>query len=135
MARVPVHSTREQWLASAVEALRPRLQKHAGLSVPRVRLSCGVHSQRRRGEVFIGKTADDVAEVNISLLHTAEAFSVLGTLMRLCIYVATGSQAHRCHFVISRSAVRVRSPAPAFLLIFQTLTSARQVLRPWRLLA
>ena len=55
-------------------------------------------SQRRRGEVYIGKTVDDVAEVNISLLHTAEASSVLGTLMRLCIYVATGSQAHGRNF-------------------------------------
>ena len=98
MARVPVHSTREQWIETAVEALRPCLQEHAGLSVPRVRLSCGVHSRRRRGEVYIGKTVDDVAEVNISLLHTAEASSVLGTLMRLCIYVATGSQAHRRNF-------------------------------------
>ena len=98
MARVPVHNTREQWLETAVEALRPCLQEHAGLYVPRVRLSCGVHSRRRRGEVFIDKTVDNVAEVNISLLHTAEASSVLGTLMRLCIYVATGSQAHRRHF-------------------------------------
>ena len=98
MARVPVHSTREQWLETAVEALRPCLQEHAGLSVPRVRLSCGVHSRRRRGEVYIGKTVDNVAEVNISLSHTAEASSVLGTLMRLCIYVAAGSQAHRRNF-------------------------------------
>ena len=90
----PVHSTRELWLASAVKALRPSLREHAGLSVPRVRLSCGVQSRRRRGEVYIGKTVDDVAEVNLSLLHTAEASAVLGTLMRLCIYVATGSQAH-----------------------------------------
>ena len=98
-----MHSTREQWLATAVEALRPCLREHAGLSVPRVRLSCGVHSRRRRGEVYIGKTVDDVAEVNISLAHTAEASSVLGTLMRLCIYVATGSQAHRRNFqVIAR---------------------------------
>ena len=103
MARIPVHSTRERWLATAVEALRPCLREHAGLSVPRVRLSCGVHSRRRRGEVYIGKTVDDVAEVNISLAHTAEASSVLGTLMRLCIYVATGSQAHRRNFqVIAR---------------------------------
>ena len=94
MARIPVHSTRELWLASAVEALRSLLQEHAGLSVPRVRLSCGVQSRRRRGEVYIGQTVDDVAEVNLSLLHTAEASSVLGTLMRLCIHVATGSQAH-----------------------------------------
>ena len=86
MVRVLVHSTREQWLESATVALRPLLRKHAGLSVPRVRLSCGVHSQRRRGEVYIGKTVDDVAELNLSLLHTAEASSVLGTLMRLCIY-------------------------------------------------
>ena len=98
MPRVLVHSTREQWLESATAALRPLLRKHAGLSVPRVRLSCGVHSQRRRGEVYIGKTVDDVAELNLSLLHTAEASSVLGTLMRLCIYVATGSQAHGRNF-------------------------------------
>ena len=91
---VPLHSTRELWLASAVEALRPALREHAGLSVPRVRVSCGVPSRRRRGEVYIGATVDDVAEVTLSLLHTAEASSVLGTLMRLCIYVATGSQAH-----------------------------------------
>ena len=52
MARIPVHSTREQWLATAVEALRPCLREHAGLSVPRVRLSCGVHSRRQRGEVY-----------------------------------------------------------------------------------
>ena len=58
----------------------------------------GVHSQRRRGEVYIGKTVDDVAELNLSLLHTAEASSVLGTVMRLCIYVATGSQAHGRNF-------------------------------------
>ena len=44
--------------------------------------------------MYIGATVDDVAEVTLSLLHTAEASSVLGTLMRLCIYVATGSQAH-----------------------------------------
>ena len=92
MARNAVYGTREQWLASAVEALRPRLREHAGLFVPRVRLSCGV--QRRPGEVYIGKTVDDVAEVNLSLLHRAEAYSALGTLMRLCIYAATGSQAH-----------------------------------------
>ena len=95
-----MHSTREQWLASAVEALRPCLREHAGLSVPRVRLSCGVQSRRRLGEVYIGKTVDDVAEVNLSLLHTAEASSVLGTLMRLCIYVATGGQAHGRHFQV-----------------------------------
>ena len=94
MARVPVHSTRERWLETGVEDLRPLLREHAGLSVPRVRLSCGVLSQRRRGEVFIGKTVDDVPEVNLSLTHTAEASSVLGTLIRLCIYSATGSQAH-----------------------------------------
>ena len=98
MARVPVHNTREQWLDTAVEALRPCLQEHAGLSVPRVRVSCGVHSRRRRGGVYIDKTVDNVAEVTISLLHTAEASSVLGTLMRLCIYVATGSQGHRRNF-------------------------------------
>ena len=89
-----MHSTRELWLASTVEALRPALREHAGLSVPRVRVSCGVPSRRRRGEVYIGATVDGVAEVILSLLHTAEASSVLGTLMRLCIYVATGSQAH-----------------------------------------
>ena len=40
----------------------------------------------------------------------------------------------RC-FVISRSAVRVRSPAPDFLLSFHILTSAVRVLLPRRLLA
>ena len=94
MARVPVHSTRDRWLETAVEELRPLLREHAELSVPRVRVSCGVLSQRRRGEVHIGKTVDDVPEVNLSLAHTAEASSVLGTLIRLCIYVAAGSQAH-----------------------------------------
>ena len=98
MARVPVHRTREQWLATAVGALRPRLREHAGLSVPCVRVSCGVHSHGRRGEVYIGNTVDDVPEVNLSLAHTAEASSVLGTLMRLCIYVATGSQTHGRNF-------------------------------------
>ena len=100
MARVPVHSTREQWLATAVEFLRPRLQEHAGLSVPRVRLSCGWHGRGRRGEVYTGQTVDDVPEVNLSLLHTAEASSVLGTLIRLLVYVATGSQAHGRHFQV-----------------------------------
>ena len=98
MGRTPVHSTREQWLATGVDALRPCLREIAGLSVPRVRLSCGVHSQRRRGEVYVGKTVDDVPEINVNLLHTAEASSVLGTLIRLCIYVATGSQTHGRHF-------------------------------------
>ena len=40
-----------------------------------------------------------------------------------------------CCFVISRSAVRVRSPAPDFLLSSQRLTGAHQPRPPWRLLA
>ena len=48
----------------------------------------------------IGNTVDDVPEVNLSLAHTAEASSVLGTLMRLCIYVATGSQTHGRNFQV-----------------------------------
>ncbi len=57
-------------------------------------MSCGLHSQQRRGEAFIGKTVDDVTELNLSLSHPAEASSVMGTLMRLLIYAAVGSQAH-----------------------------------------
>ena len=87
-----MHRTRERWLETAVEHLRPLLREHAGLSVPRVRVSCGV--QRRRGAVYVGKTVDEVPEVNLSLAHTAEASSVLGTLIRLCIYAASRSQAH-----------------------------------------
>ena len=100
MVKVPMHGTREQWLARAVEALRPRLRAHTGLSLPRVRLSCGVQAHGRRGEVFLGKTVDEVPEVNLSLSHTAEASAVLGTLMRLCIYVAKDSQAHRRGFQV-----------------------------------
>ena len=37
--------------------------------------------------------------------------------------------------VISRSAVRVRSPAPDYILVLQILTSAIRALLPWRLLA
>ena len=61
------------------------LREHAGLSVPRVRLSCGVHSQQRRGEVYIGKTVDDRrAEVNGQLCYTRLRLPPsLGTLMRL----------------------------------------------------
>ena len=39
------------------------------------------------------------------------------------------------HFVISRSAVRVRSPAPAFRLYFQAFTDACRARRPRHLLA
>lgn len=98
MARIPSHGTREGWLETAVEALRTLLREYAGLILPPVRLSCGVHRQGRRGEAYIGKTVDEVAEINISLLHKAEASAVLGTLIRLCIYVATDSQAHGAKF-------------------------------------
>ena len=94
MTRVPVHSARELWLAPAVKALRPCLLEHAGLSVPRVRVSCGVQSHQRLGEAFIHKTVDDVTELNLSLSHPAEATSVMGTLMRLLIYAAMGSHEH-----------------------------------------
>lgn len=77
--------TREEWLAAAVEALRPVWLDRAGLTVPEVRVGVGFPSGgvRSAGQGQCWKrsaSADGVNEITIrvTVLDAVEALSILG---------------------------------------------------------
>ena len=81
--------TREQWLAAAVDRLRPALHDLAGLTVPAVRISCGDLGLHRQGRCFPPDwTADEVPEIAISLRHRPAAAPIVGTLIHYMIHAA-----------------------------------------------
>ena len=81
--------TREQWLARAVDRLRPALHDLAGLTVPEVRISCGDLGLHRQGRCFpTDWTADEVPEIAISLRHRPAAAPIVGTLIHYMIHAA-----------------------------------------------
>jgi len=82
----PIHSTREAWLAAAVEELRPVFAATAAPIAARIRVACGFPSNARRSgavgecwadtasadktmEILISPTVADPAEVLAILIH------------------------------------------------------------------
>lgn len=93
------HENREQWLAEAVEVMKP-LFKRAGYDVPKVRVSCGWPSSRGLGT---GKWAggecwdknastDKVAQIFINPRMKAEASDVLPVLAHEVCHAVVGNE-------------------------------------------
>ncbi|AWY04889.1 SprT-like protease [Microbacterium phage Floof] len=84
-------STREEWLAAAVEALRPYFAEH-GADIPAVRVSVGWPKGRSGNNQAIGQAwakeaaADGVAQVFISPV-LADAVEVLAVLVHELVHV------------------------------------------------
>lgn len=84
-------TTREEWLAAAVEALRPYFAEHDAV-IPAVRVSVGFPAGRGRKNQAIGQAwakeaaADGVAQVFISPV-LADAVEVLAVLVHELVHV------------------------------------------------
>lgn len=85
------YNTREEWLAAAVEALRPYFAEH-NADIPAVRVSVGFPAGRGRKNQAIGQAwakeaaADGVAQVFISPV-LADAVEVLAVLVHELVHV------------------------------------------------
>ena len=102
---------REDWLRRAADLLRPVLHDVAGLTVPEVRISCGLLAPRRLGICYPAEwtVTPAVREIAINLRHRAEAIPTLGTLIHYLIHAA----GVRGHYPDFQSAARSCGLAPS----------------------
>lgn len=114
-----MHTTREDWLAAALEEMRPIIQAQAAHAVPdKVRVSCALPSNYSRsgasGETWPDKASTDGHHEIVVSSTIASPYEVFAALLHEAIHTATGTTAtHPRLYAAAAHAVGLEPVGPA----------------------